>query len=46
MLGTVLFTPYGRTGTALSALIVVSCLIGLTMHSDFYAGRRRRDFFC
>lgn len=46
MLGIVPPTLYGRTGAVLSALIVVSCLIGLTMHSDFYAGRRRRDFFC
>ena len=38
-------TPSGRAGTLLSALIVVSCAIGLTMHDDFYAGRRRRDFF-
>lgn len=39
-------TPFGRLGALLSALIVVACLIGLTMHRDFYAGRRRRDFFC
>lgn len=37
---------YGRLGAALSALIVVFSLIGLTMHKDFYAGKRRRDFFC
>ena len=36
---------YGRLGAVLSALIVVCCLIGLTMHEDFYAGVRRRDFF-
>ena len=36
---------YGRLGAVLSALIVVFCLIGLTMHADFYAGVRRRDFF-
>ena len=33
-------------GVLLSALIVVFAVIGLTMHRDFYAGRRRRDFFC
>ena len=36
--------PYGRLGALLSALIVVASLIGLTMHKDFYAGVRRRDF--
>ena len=36
---------YGRLGAVLSALIIVCCLIGLTMHVDFYAGIRRRDFF-
>lgn len=35
-----------RTGTILSVLIVVFCIIGLTMHRDFYACRVRRDFFC
>lgn len=38
--------PYSRLGAVLSALIVVLGVIGLTMHKDFYAGRRRRDFFC
>lgn len=38
--------PYGRLGALLSALIVVASLIGLTMHKDFYAGVRRRDFYC
>ncbi|MBE5798992.1 MAG: hypothetical protein E7321_03475 [Clostridiales bacterium] len=38
--------PYTRPGAVLSALIVVLGVIGLTMHRDFYAGRRRRDFFC
>lgn len=38
--------PFGRLGAVLSALIAVLSLIGLTMHKDFYAGRRRRDFFC
>ena len=38
--------PYGRPGAVLSALIVVFSLIGLTMHRDFYAGKRRRGFFC
>ena len=33
-------------GTILSALIVVFCVVGLTMHRDFYAGRSRKDFFC
>lgn len=37
--------PYGRLGALLSALIVVSAMIGLTMHKDFYAGIRRRDFY-
>ncbi len=37
--------PYGRLGAVLSALIVVSAMIGLTMHKDFYAGIRRRDFY-
>lgn len=37
--------PSGRLGTLLSALIVVSCAVGLTMHSDFYAGIRRKDFY-
>lgn len=35
-----------RLGMLLSALIVCACVIGLTMHRDFYAGRRREDFFC
>lgn len=42
------FTPsalYGRVGAVLSALIVVFCLIGLTMHKDFYARVRRRGFY-
>ena len=38
--------PFGRLGAALSALIAVFSLIGLTMHKDFYAGRRRKDFLC
>lgn len=38
--------PYGRLGTVLSALIVVFSLIGLSVHRDFYAGRKRKDFFC
>ena len=32
-------------GAILSALIVVASLAGLTMHSDFYAGIRRRDYW-
>lgn len=39
-------TLYGRAGALVSALIVICCVIGLTMHRDFYAGRRRKDFFC
>jgi len=38
-------TLYGRVGAVLSALIVVFCIIGLTMHKDFYAGKNRKDFF-
>lgn len=38
--------PYGRLGALLSALIAAVSLIGLTVHRDFYAGRRRKDFFC
>lgn len=38
--------PFGRLGAVLSALIAAVSLIGLTMHKDFYAGRRRKDFFC
>lgn len=37
---------YGRLGAVLSALIAAVSLIGLTVHKDFYAGRRRKDFFC
>lgn len=36
---------FGRLGALLSALIIVFSLIGLTLHEDFYAGRRRRGFF-
>ena len=36
---------FGRVGAVLSALIVVFSLIGLTVHSDFYAGRRRRGYY-
>lgn len=39
-------TLYGCIGAVLSALIVVCCVIGLTMHKDFYAGKKRKDFFC
>lgn len=46
MLGIIPEALYGRVGAVFSALIVVFCLIGLTMHKDFYAHRRRRDFFC
>lgn len=37
--------PFGHLGAVLSALIAVISLIGLTVHKDFYAGRRRKDFF-
>ena len=36
----------GRMGAVLSALIVIFCIVGLTMHKDFYAGVPRKDFFC
>lgn len=39
-------TLYGRVGAVLCALIVVASTLGLTMHSDFYAGVRRRSFYC
>lgn len=32
-------------GAVLSALIVVFSLVGLTLHSDFYAGIARRDYW-
>lgn len=41
-----LFGPYTRLGILLSAMIVVLCVVGLTMHRDFYAGRPRKDFLC
>jgi len=37
---------YGRLGALLSALIVAAGVIGLTMHKDFYAGIRRKGFYC
>lgn len=46
MLAVIPSAPYGRLGAVFSALIVVFSLIGLTMHKDFYAGLRRRNFFC
>jgi len=39
-------TPSGQIGAVLSALIVVFCAVGMTMHKDFYAGIVRKDFFC
>jgi len=39
-------TPSGQVGAVLSALIVALCIIGLTMHKDFYAGIPRHGFFC
>lgn len=38
-------TLYGRVGAILSALIVVACFIGFTLHHSVYAGIPRRDFF-
>lgn len=38
--------PCTRAGVLLSALIVVMTIIGITMHRDFYADCRRKDFFC
>jgi len=38
--------PWTRLGAALSALIVVFVIIGMTMHSDFYTKRTRKDFLC
>ena len=38
--------PYTCLGAVLSALIVAGGVIGLTMHKDFYARKRRKDFFC
>ena len=46
MLVVILDTLHGRIGAVLSALIVVFCVVGLTMHKDFYAGKPRKDFFC
>lgn len=46
MLSVIPSAAYGRLGAALSALIVCAAIIGLTMHKDFYAGVRRRGFFC
>ena len=46
MLVVMMDEPFARLGTLFSALIVVSCAIGLTMHRDFYAGKARKDFFC
>lgn len=36
---------YGRVGAVLSALIVITCLIGLTLHSEVFSCVPRRDFF-
>ena len=46
MLCTIPAGAHGRLGAFLSALIVVSGVIGLTMHKDFYAGIRRTNFYC
>ena len=37
---------YGHVGAILSALIIICCLIGLTVHKDMYEHRVRRDFYC
>lgn len=37
---------YGRTGAVLSALIIVFCAIGLTMHKSVYDGKPRPHFYC
>lgn len=34
-----------RLGAVLSALLVVLCVLGLTIHKEFYAGKPRRDYF-
>ena len=36
---------YGRVGAILSALIVVACFIGFTLHHDVFSRVPRRDFF-
>ncbi|MBR3795111.1 MAG: Pr6Pr family membrane protein [Clostridia bacterium] len=46
MLALVPTSLYGRLGAVLSALIVIFSLIGLTIHKDFYAGKKRKGFFC
>ena len=38
-------TPQGALGAVLCAVIVVLSLVGLTLHSDFYAGKCRRDYW-
>ncbi|MBP3656421.1 MAG: Pr6Pr family membrane protein [Clostridia bacterium] len=38
--------PHEYLGTLLSALIIVFSAIGLTMHECFYAGIRRKGFYC
>lgn len=43
-----LITPdslYGRVGAILSALIIIACFTGLTLHSDVFSGIPRKDFF-
>ena len=37
---------YDALGAVFSALIVVACLVGLTLHRDVYDNLPRRDFFC
>lgn len=36
---------YGRVGAVLSALIVIACLIGFTLHHDVFSCVPRKDFF-
>ena len=36
---------YGSVGAVLSALIVVACFAGFSLHSDVFSGIPRKDFF-
>ena len=36
---------YGRVGAVLSALIVIACFVGLTLHPEVFSGVPRKDFF-
>lgn len=46
MMMTIPTALYEWTGAVLSALIVVLCTIGLTLHSDVYAHVPRKHFYC